>query len=124
MNELEEIANEVYNTLGAGHNKYIYQRAIEIELMLRNVPYSEKITLPIFYKDFIVSWVDVDLVLGGVIVAIRTEKNIQEEDVNQLERYMSLFSLHDIEGGLIINFSPKKGEECEFKYVNNVERNY
>ena len=121
MNELEEIANEVYNTLGAGHNKYIYQRAIEIELMLRNVPYSEKITLHIFYKDFIVSWVDVDLVLGNVVVVIKTEESIQEEDVNQLERYMSLFSSHDIKGGLIINFPSKKSDECEFMYVENTQ---
>ena len=44
-------AFEVYNEIGYGMAEEIYQQSLEIELVLRNIPFVTKEELAVFYKN-------------------------------------------------------------------------
>jgi GxxExxY protein len=44
-------AMEVHRELGAGFLEAVYQRALEVELRLREIPYRTQVELPVHYKN-------------------------------------------------------------------------
>ena len=45
-------AMDVYYRLGCGFREPVYQEALELELGLRNIPFTAQTRLPIKYKDY------------------------------------------------------------------------
>ena len=74
-------AFEVYNELGSGFLKEVYQQCLEHEILLRKIPFESKKELSIIYKGVTIEKKYIpDLVVHGEIVAeLKAVKNICKE---------------------------------------------
>ena len=109
---MEIIAQEIYNELGPGHRECVYHRAFEMELRNRGTPYECEVVIPIFYKGQFLSHMRLDLVVDkNIIVELKAIKNIKDEEVQQLKRYLKATQFDE---GYLINFGP---EEVQIKRV-------
>ncbi len=111
---IEEMAREVYRVLGHGHRENVYQKALEVELRYRNIPYECERIVPITYKDHVISHMRMDLVIDGLaVVELKSVRSLKDCDESQIKRYL-VYS--DIQYGYLINFGTDgKLEVKEFK---------
>ena len=74
----------VYNTLGFGHKEVVYQRALEEELKLQHILFSQT-TLPIFYHEKKVAEYEPDFVVDSkIIIEIKALEFIPQKLITQL----------------------------------------
>ena len=93
---------EVYNTLGPGFKEQVYHRALAKELMLREIPFTEKQRLPVTYKGEQVGVYEPDFIIDRkVIVEIKSVPDLPTLSEVQLYYYLkgSTYRL-----GLLVNF--------------------
>lgn len=95
-------AMEVYKLLGPGFSEEIYQRALEREISLRNLPYVAQQQIKVVYKDTIVADYFLDLVVDQKIVvelkAVSALASVHEAQV------LSYLKASGLELGILINF--------------------
>lgn len=101
-------AMEVHSILGCGFQEKIYQRALIIELGLRNLKVASEYDLPINYKSKLIGKRVADLFVENIIpVELKAIKALEPVDlvqaINQLEA-------GNIEIGLLFNFGGKRLE--------------
>lgn len=109
LDEINSIAKEVYKNLGTGHNEIIYHRAFEVELRTRNIDYSTKAPLSIYYKGYIVGYSELDIIVypnadkkEKIIVELKaTTYEPRSAEKAQLCCYMRSMNC---EKGILINF--------------------
>jgi GxxExxY protein len=93
----------IHNKLGCRHKEFIYQDALEVELIKNNIPYEREKAIPIFYDgvklkhnfraDF--------LVYGCIVIEIKAIKSVSIADFKQTLNYIKAT---DIELAILINF--------------------
>ena len=44
-------AMKVHSSLGNGFQEVIYQRALEIEMLIEKIPFERELNMPIYYRD-------------------------------------------------------------------------
>ena len=107
-------AMTVHSALGNGFQEVIYQRALEIELMDRGLPFSREREMPIYYKKRQIGSRRVDfLVDNAVSVELKAISKLEDVHLAQAINYLEAY---DLEVGLLINFGAKS---LEFKRVAN-----
>jgi GxxExxY protein len=95
-------AMEVHRTLGNGFQEVVYQRALSIEMNLRNIEHQREFEMPLFYKGFNVGGRRVDfLVMGEISVEIKATIRLEDVHLAQGKNYLEAYNL---ETGLLINF--------------------
>jgi len=95
-------AMEVHRTLGNGFQEVVYQRALSIEMNLRNIEHQREFEMPLFYKGFDVGGRRVDfLVMAEISVEIKAIINLEDVHLAQAKNYLEAYNL---ETGLLINF--------------------
>jgi GxxExxY protein len=101
-------AFEVYNELGHGLAEEIYQQSLEIELMLRSIPFETKRDLHVFYKGrgLETSYRPDLLVWNEIVVELKAISALTPDHEGQLINYMRIARK---QVGYLINFG-KKGE--------------
>ena len=109
-----EAALEVHSRLGCGFQEVIYQRALDIEFNLRNIPAKREFEMHIFFKNYHIGTRRVDfLVFENISVELKEITALEAvhfaQGINYLEAY-------NIEIGLIINFGKTS---LEFKRLKN-----
>lgn len=97
---------EVHRILGPGLAEIVYQKALEKEFTLRNIPYKSEFYIPVNYKgeeldcifkcDFLVE----DL----IVLEIKAVTEILDIHKAQLLNYMNLMKLPK---GILVNFNVK-----------------
>lgn len=108
-------AFEVYNELGYGLSEELYQESLEHELHLRRIPYRANQEIKAYYKGielrkyFIPDFV----VFEGIIVELKSVKQLQPEHTAQLHNYLRL-SRKPV--GYLLNFGGKGAIEWK-RYV-------
>ena len=107
-------AMTVHSALGNGFQEVIYQRALEIELADRGIPFSREHVMPIYYKGQHIGTRRVDF-LANNVVCVELKAIIQLEDVH-LAQAINYLEAYDLEVGLLINFGARS---LEFKRVTN-----
>lgn len=106
---VREIIDEVSRGLGRLHREAVYQRAIEVELRMRNIPYECERIVPVRYKDHVISHMRMDLVIDGIaIVELKSIKSLKDGDECQLKRYLEN---SEYDCGYLVNFSTDGGYE-------------
>ena len=96
---------KVYNTLGYGFLEKVYENAMMIELLKRNIPAISQSPIKVFYEDEIVGEYFADILVDEkVIVEIKASKTLIHDNEAQLLNYLKAT---DKEVGLLLNFGPK-----------------
>ncbi len=113
--DLVSAALEVFHTLGGGMAEEIYQQSLEYELSLRGIHFDSKKELKVFYKkhELDKTYIPDLFVSNGIIVELKSVKEIINEHKAQLFNYMRITNL-DV--GYILNFGNTKELEWQ-RYV-------
>ena len=107
-------AMEVHNILGNGFQEVVYQRALSIEMNLRNIEHQREFEMPLSYKGFDIGSRRVDfLVMNEISVEIKTIINLEDVHLAQAMNYLEAYNLQT---GLLINFGAKS---LQFKRLFN-----
>jgi GxxExxY protein len=107
-------AMEVHKALGNGFQEVIYQRALEIELGLREITYVREKEMEIFYKGVIIGTRRVDFFIeGNIMVELKALTKLEDVHLAQAVNYCEAYKM---EVGLLINFGSKS---LEFKRIFN-----
>lgn len=93
-------AIEVHRHLGPGLPEESYERAMEVELTSRGIPFERQKLVEIVYKGVIVGRCRIDLLVGGkLVVEIKTVDSIIAKHRLQTRSYMRI--IHQPLGPLI-----------------------
>ena len=99
-------AYTVSNTLGAGFLEKVYQNALMIELLEKDLTVEREKAITIYYKDKIVGEYYADLLVNNcIIIETKAITMLNEIHQAQLLNYLKATNLHL---GLLINFGTSK----------------
>ena len=103
-----DAAMEVHNEMGCGFPEVIYQRALEQELSLREIPFCREFEMTVYYKNVVVGKRRVDFLVNDCIsVEIKAMTKLEDVHLAQALNYLEAYNL---EVGLLINFGAKSLE--------------
>jgi len=111
-------AMEVHRHLGNGFQEVVYQRALAIELNLRNIHFEREKEMPLSYKGYDIGTRRVDFFIEEKIM-LEIKAVIQLEDVH-LAQAINYLEAYGMEIGLLINFGCPS---LQFKRVMKPQRN-
>lgn len=104
--------------LGNGFQEVIYQRALAVEFVLKELSFEREKEMPIFYKGQHIGTRRVDFLIEGLVsVELKALTALEDVHLAQAINYLEAYSL---EIGLLINFG---GKSLEFKRIINKKFN-
>lgn len=96
---------EVHKLLGNGFQEVVYQRALAVELGIKNIVFGREIEMPLYYKEVGIGTRRVDfLVDNKILVELKAIIELEDVHLAQALNYLEAFNL---EIGLLINFGSK-----------------
>ena len=106
---------DVYNNLGPGFKKAIYQEALELEFDRINIPYKSETRLRIHFKGYNLSrHLRADfLCFDSIIIEIKSLPSLNIHNYKQLRSYLKATSLRL---GILVNFG---GRSLQYKRMLN-----
>lgn len=112
IDQIQKIAEEIFNELGSGFDESVYQKAFEVALRLKKVRYENQKIVPIFYKEHNIGEGKPDLVIDDsgkkIIVELKATSGAPSpKEETQVRKYMKMLGL---DMGVIVNF-PQPGKD-------------
>ena len=102
IEEVITIFHKIYNKLGYGFHEKVYKDALMIELKKAGIHSTSQAGIRIFYKGEIIDEQYADILVDNkVLVKITAEKDLGEDDKNQIVHYLKAT---DFEVGILFNF--------------------
>jgi GxxExxY protein len=102
---LRALTQDIYDKLGSGFDEVVYQKAFEVGLRLRGVPYEAQRIVPVFYEGFYIGEGKPDLIVGNgadrVVIELKAVESVGHKERAQIENYLQVLNLSF---GLLINF--------------------
>jgi len=102
---LRVLTQDIYNKLGSGFDEVVYQKAFEVGLRLRGVPYEAQRIVPVFYEGFYIGEGKPDLIVGDgderIVVELKAVESVGHKERAQIENYLRVLR---VPLGLLINF--------------------
>ena len=94
---------EVYRTLGCGFLEAVYQKALEVELAQRNIPFVSQAEIEVEYKGVKLDQTyRADLICyDKIILELKAVQNLLPEHEAQLQNYLRATKMRV---GLLVNF--------------------
>ena len=107
-------AMHVYNTLGPGFLEAVYQEALELEFVKRNISYEREKELTISYDGIVLKQTyRADFVCyDNIIVELKAVNHLDDSHRSQVFNYLKATGL---KLGLLFNFGNANGLEFERK---------
>src|SRR5262245_23044379 len=127
LEALRELSQDIYNKLGSGFDEVVYQKAFEVGLRLRSIPYEAQRIVPVFYETFYIGEGKDDLIVGNdgdrIVIELKAVESVGHKEHAQIENYLRVLK---VAIGLLINFpQPTKSkaakDDVEFIVVVNEE---
>ena len=107
-------AMAVHSALGNGFQEVIYQRALQREMLDRDISFSREHEMPVYYKGEQMGTRRVDFLVEEVVaVEIKALTRLEPVHVAQAVNYLEAFNLRT---GLLLNFG---AQSLEFKRIIN-----
>jgi GxxExxY protein len=98
-----EAAVAVHKALGPGFLESVYQKAMEVALRHRHLPYQEQKEIHVFFEDEEVGLHRLDLIVADeMIVELKAVKALEDVHYAQVKSYLKATGLHV---GLLLNFN-------------------
>ncbi|MEO8588663.1 MAG: GxxExxY protein [Flavobacteriales bacterium] len=109
-------AMEVHTQLGPGFLEPIYQEALAVEFVLRSIPCSREVQVPVFYKGKLLAYsYRADFVcFGNVVVELKAVQLLGAKDDAQITNYLKATGHAH---GLLFNFGQRR---LQFKRFDTV----
>lgn len=106
IDQIKEIAADVYRKLGSGFSESVYDRAMQVGLRLSGIRYESQKVVELTYRNHCVGEGYPDLIVGSgkdrIIVELKAVSGqLGAAEERQLRNYMEILG---IERGLLINF--------------------
>ena len=94
---------EVYRVLGCGFLEAVYQKALEVELVQRNIPFASQVDIDVEYKGMkLEQTYRADLVCyDKIILELKAVQHLLPEHEAQLQNYLRATKMRV---GLLVNF--------------------
>ena len=94
---------EVHNELGPGFLEQVYQEALELELLNKNIPNEREKHLDIYYKGTLLNkkYISDFICYDKIVVELKALSELSSEHESQLINYLKA-TKHRV--GLLINF--------------------
>ena len=94
---------EVHKQLGHGFLESVYQEALELELISRNIPFNREVKLDIYYKEHTLQqYYMADFICyDKFILELKATTDLSSSHISQVLNYLNAT---DISVGLLINF--------------------
>jgi len=127
LDELRLLTQDIYNKLGSGFDEVVYQKAFEVGLRLRGIPYEAQRIVPVFYENFYIGEGKPDLIVGygseQIVIELKAVESVGHKEHAQIGNYLRVLR---VPTGLLINFpQPTKSrsakDDVEFIVVVNEE---
>lgn len=98
-----DAAIAVHRALGPGFLESVYQRAMEVALEHRGIPFTCQKEIHVFFEDMDVGLHRLDLAVAEtIIVELKAVKALEDIHFAQLKSYLRAANLHI---GLLLNFN-------------------
>ena len=112
---LRALTQDIYDKLGSGFDEVVYQKAFEVGLRLRRVPYEAQRVVPVFYEGFYIGEGKPDLSVGDltdrVVIELKAVESVGHKERAQIENYLRVLN---IPIGVLINFpQPTKSKAAK-----------
>jgi len=112
--EIEQIARDIWQSLGPGYSESVYHCAFEVGLRDRLIPYETERIVPVFYKGQNVGHVRADLIINRkIVLELKSVSRLTDGYRIQTRNYLKLL---DLDEGYLINFPDKNGS-LEFERI-------
>ena len=111
-------AMKVHSELNSGFQEYIYQRALEIELLKAGLKFIREYEMPVYYSGEKIGIRKVDFFMEGKIIV--ELKAVSELDDVHLAQALNYLEASGQEIGLLINFGTRS---LQFKRLHNKKVN-
>ena len=121
---LRALTQDIYDKLGSGFDEVVYQKAFEVGLRLRGIPYEAQRIVPVYYEGFYIGEGRPDLIVSHtkkkkaeqIVIELKAVESVGHKERTQIENYLHVLQLSH---GLLINFpQPTKSkaarDEVEF----------
>lgn len=106
----------VYNELGHGHKEQVYQKALEKELKLQNIPYMREFNLKVKYKGESVGNYRPDFIIDNkVILEMKAVEFLPKFYHQQLIHYLKST---EFKLGLLVNFGASRLQIVRLVWTN------
>ncbi len=112
-------AMEVHRTLGFGFLEAVYQEALILEFILRNVPFRKEVDLPVTFKEQLLTTAyRADFICyDSVIVELKAISQLSGKEEAQIINYLKATGLTT---GLVINFGARSLEYKRFAFNGKI----
>jgi GxxExxY protein len=98
-----EAAVAVHTGLGPGFLEPVYQKAMEVALLHRSIPFQRQKEVELYFEDEYLGFHKLDLVVSDeIVVELKAVKAFEDIHYAQLRSYLKATKLHV---GLLLNFS-------------------
>jgi GxxExxY protein len=98
-----EAAVAVHRALDPGFLEGVYQKAMEVALRHRELPFQEQKEIHIFFEEVDIGIHRLDLVVGDeIVVELKAVKALEDIHYAQVKSYLKATGLHV---GLLLNFN-------------------
>ena len=103
----------VHNELGGGFTEPVYQDAFEVELRLKNLPFTRETPVTVLYRGLpLKSTYRTDFIcFDAIVTELKAVRSLLPEHEAQVINYLKATGLHR---GLLFNFF---GQKLEFKRI-------
>src|SRR5262245_30448411 len=102
---LRALTQDIYDKLGSGFDEVVYQKAFEVGLRLRGIPYEAQRIVPVFYQGFYIGEGKPDLIVGDgterVVIERKEDERVGHKERAPIADHLRVLS---IPIGLMINF--------------------
>lgn len=105
---------EVHNQLGPGFSENIYEEALAIELVNRDIPFERQKVIEAHYKERIVGTYRTDFVIDEkIVLELKAVSLLDDVFKQQVLAYLKATGLHL---GILVNFGTKSVQSVRIAY--------
>jgi GxxExxY protein len=110
---VSNIARRIWVQLGPGFSERVYHNAMEVGLRQSGLAYQTERIVPIMFDEHVIGNIRADLIVGPLLVELKSVRALKDEHRIQTRMYMKLLNLPE---GLLINF-PSGAETLEVEEI-------